>query len=223
MGTSNLGWLQSRFHFSFADYYNPSNMNFGVLRVLNDDLIAANTGFDTHPHRDMEIITYVIDGELSHADSMGNMRSIGRGEVQYMSAGTGILHSEHNRGNSTARLLQTWILPDRKGHQPHYGDFRFAWKDRQNKWLALVSSIEGFAPVHIHQDAQFSVIELEAGNESYYPVPIGRQAYLVQIEGSSSINEIVLSDGDAMEIVEESIRIKALSQSHIYLIEMAKS
>ena len=104
MGRSNLGWLQSIFHFSFAEYYNPANINFGALRVINDDLIAPQTGFGTHPHRDMEIISYVVDGELTHADSMGNQNSITRGQVQYMSAGTGVLHSEYNYGENTLSL-----------------------------------------------------------------------------------------------------------------------
>lgn len=114
MGKSDLGWLQSIFHFSFAEYYNPQNMHFGVLRVINDDLIKPQTGFDMHPHRDMEIISYVVDGSLTHGDSMGNKQTLHRGEVQYMSAGTGIYHSEHNLGSEMARLLQIWIYPDQK-------------------------------------------------------------------------------------------------------------
>ena len=110
MGNSNLGWLKSKFHFSFAEYYNPDNINFGVLRVINDDLVQPNTGFDTHPHRDMEIISYVVNGELTHGDSMGNKNTITRGHVQYMSAGTGVYHSEHNFGKDTLRLLQIWIF-----------------------------------------------------------------------------------------------------------------
>lgn len=106
MGSSNLGWLRSKFHFSFAEYYNPNNINFGVLRVINDDLVLSNTGFDTHPHRDMEIISYVVNGELTHGDSMGNKNTITRGHVQYMSAGTGVYHSEHNLGEDTLRFLQ---------------------------------------------------------------------------------------------------------------------
>lgn len=113
MGSINMDWLKSIFHFSFAQYYNPDNMNFGVLRVINDDLIKANTGFDTHPHKDMEIISYVVRGQLTHGDSMGNENTLNRGHVQYMSAGTGVYHSEHNLGEKTLRLLQIWILPDR--------------------------------------------------------------------------------------------------------------
>ncbi|MFB0917501.1 MAG: pirin family protein, partial [Clostridiaceae bacterium] len=120
MGRSNLGWLNSLFHFSFAEYYNPKNINFGVLRVVNDDLILSNTGFPTHPHRDMEIVSYVVNGALTHGDSMGNKNTITRGHVQYMSAGTGVTHSEYNYSDETARFLQIWILPDKRGHLPQY-------------------------------------------------------------------------------------------------------
>jgi len=125
MGSSDLGWLKSKFHFSFAEYYNPSNVNFGVLRVINDDLVKPGTGFDTHPHRDMEIISYIVDGELTHGDSMGNKRTLSRGHVQYMSAGTGVFHSEHNFGEETLRFLQIWIYPDKNGYEPNYGDYKF--------------------------------------------------------------------------------------------------
>lgn len=114
MGSSNLGWLRSKFHFSFAEYYNPHNIKFGVLRVINDDLVESNTGFDTHPHRNMEIISYVVNGELTHGDSMGNKNTITRGHVQYMSAGTGVYHSEHNLGKDELRFLQIWIFQIRK-------------------------------------------------------------------------------------------------------------
>ena len=155
MGRSDLGWLNSHFHFSFAEYYNPGNMNFGVMRVLNDDLIAPHTGFDTHPHHDMEIISYIVDGTLTHADSMGNEHELTRGEVQYMSAGTGVYHSEHNKGDTTTRILQIWILPDRQGHTPNYGELRFDWDARKGKWLHMVSSKAGTAPVKINQDSNF--------------------------------------------------------------------
>ncbi|GAA0725262.1 pirin family protein [Clostridium malenominatum] len=222
MGSSNLGWLRSKFHFSFAEYYNPDNINFGVLRVINDDLIQSNTGFDTHPHRDMEIVSYVIDGELTHGDSMGNKNTITRGHVQYMSAGTGVYHSEHNLGEDTARLLQIWIYPDKKGYEPNYGDYRFNWKDRENKWLHMVSSKDGDAPIKINQDVNIYSLELRKGEEISFPVKEGRQAYLVQIEGNSLINEIELNERDGMEIVEEDILIKGKETSHILILEMSK-
>jgi quercetin 2,3-dioxygenase len=223
MGTSNLGWLKSKFHFSFAEYYNPNNIQFGTLRVINDDLIEPGTGFDTHPHREMEIISYVVNGEITHGDSMGNKNTLSRGQVQYMSAGTGVFHSEHNLGEEMLRLLQIWIFPNKSRLQPNYGDYRFNWEDRKNNWLHMMSGLNGNAPIKIYQDANIYSLELEQGNELDFPVKEGRQAYLVQIEGTSAINEIELTDQDGMEIVEENILIKALETSHILLIEMKKT
>ena len=134
MGHSSLGWLESRFHFSFAEYYNPENMHFGVLRVLNDDKIYPLEGFDFHPHKDMEIISYVVEGEISHKDSMGNIESLKRGEVQYLSAGSGIMHSEKNLDKTKdLRLLQIWILPPKKGLDSLYGSHKFNIEERKNK------------------------------------------------------------------------------------------
>lgn len=223
MGRSNLGWLRSLFHFSFAEYYNPSNMNFGALRVINDDLVEAGTGFDTHPHRDMEIVSYVIDGELTHADSMGNANTISRGHVQYMSAGTGVYHSEHNRGKVLARFLQIWIIPDQRGYKPQYGDMRFTAEQRNNQWLKIVSGFDGDGPIKIHQDVNLSVLELDAGKTIHFDVKAGRQAYLVQIEGSSDINGATLTMRDALESVEENLRITANDKSHYLVIEMRKA
>lgn len=222
MGSSNLGWLKSKFHFSFAEYYNPSNLNFGTLRVINDDLVKAGTGFDTHPHRDMEIISYVVHGELTHGDSMGNKSTLSRGHVQYMSAGTGVLHSEHNLGDEILRFLQIWIIPDKKGYEPNYGDHKFNWGDRKNKWLNIVSSKEGNAPIKINQDSNIFVLELDKDKEIDFNVGENRQAYLVQIEGTSDINNIVLNMRDALEITEEAIKIKALETSHFLIVEMKK-
>lgn len=223
MGSSDLGWLKSKFHFSFAEYYNPDNIQFGVLRVINDDLIQPQTGFEMHPHRDMEIITYVINGELTHGDSMGNRNTITRGHVQYMSAGTGVFHSEHNLGNDILRLLQIWIYPNKYGLTPNYGDYRFNWEERKNKWFHMVSGIDGNAPVKIHQDVNIYSLDLDEGKEINFPVKTGRQAYLVQIEGTSIINNIELTDRDAMEIVEEELTINAVKQSHFLIIEMKKT
>ncbi|MBU5312791.1 pirin family protein [Tissierella carlieri] len=222
MGRSDLGWLKSIFHFSFSSYYNKDNMNFGVLRVLNDDLVKTNTGFEMHPHKDMEIVSYVVDGELTHGDSIGNKNTITRGHVQYMSAGTGIYHSEHNLGENTSRFLQIWIIPNEKGLTPNYGDYRFQWEDRRNKWLQIVSSTEGNAPIKIYQDANIHVLELEKNKEIDFKVREGRQAYLVQIEGISEINGIELKDRDALEVVEEDILIKARETSNVLVIEMKK-
>lgn len=222
MGSSNLGWLRSKFHFSFAEYYNPHNIKFGVLRVINDDLVEPNTGFDTHPHRNMEIISYVVNGELTHGDSMGNKNTITRGHVQYMSAGTGVYHSEHNLGKDELRFLQIWIFPDKEDYKPNYGDYRFDWSDRQNKWLHMVSSRNGNAPIKINQDINVYSLELDKGKEINFQVNEGRQAYLVQIEGGAIINDIELNNRDGMEIVEEDILIKAKDTSHILILEMKK-
>lgn len=148
-----------------------------MLRVINDDLIAPDTGFDTHPHRDMEIITYIVDGQLTHADSMSNQRTLGRGEVQYMSAGTGILHSEHNRGDETLRLLQMWILPDKKGATPQYGDYKFAFDERIDKWLPLVTSVNdpsSKAQVKIHADVKMLATVILKGSAQTFAVQAGR-------------------------------------------------
>ena len=222
MGKSDLGWLESIFHFSFADYFNIENMRFGVLRVLNDDLIEGGTGFDYHPHKDMEIVSYIIDGELTHGDTMGNKNTLYRGHLQYMSAGTGIYHSEQNLGDKTTRILQMWIIPDKKGYKPAYGDYRYNEEDRQNKWLNIVSSKDGDAPVKINQDANFYVVELDEGKEIDFQIEKGRQGYLVQIEGNSTINNLEINERDALEIVEEDIKIKANKKSHILVVEMKK-
>lgn len=221
MGRSDLGWLNSHFHFSFAEYYNPGNMNFGVMRVLNDDLIAPHTGFDTHPHHDMEIISYIVDGTLTHADSMRNEHELTRGEVQYMSAGTGVYHSEHNKGDTTTRILQIWILPDRQGHTPNYGELRFDWDARKGKWLHMVSSKAGTAPVKINQDANFYSLFLAEGKQASFDVAEDRQAYLVQIEGESIINDIYFHERDALESIGESLSLTAAKDSHYLVIEMA--
>lgn len=220
-GKADHGWLQSWFHFSFAHYYNPQRMQFGALRVINDDLIAPGTGFDTHGHKDMEIVSYVINGGLAHVDSMGNRRTVMRGQVQYMSAGTGVMHSEHNTGQETTRLLQIWILPDQKAHVPRYGDYAYEWAARENRWLHLVSLESGEAPVKIHQDANLYAIVLDAGKTADFAVAQGRQAYLVLIEGCAEINGHLLNMRDALESVEESLHIVAREQAHVLIVELA--
>jgi len=223
MHLSNLGWLESRFHFSFADYRNYDNMNFGVLRVLNDDIIHGNSGFDTHPHKDMEIISYVVKGEISHKDSMGNERTLKRGQVQYLSAGTGILHSEHNKSNEDLRLLQIWILPPENNLTPIYGQENYEESEGKNTLLNIVSSQKGDSRVKINQDINMYVSQVEMGKNLSYDIEDNRQVYFVQIEGSSSINGVELNHGDAMEITQENVlHIKAISDSHFLFIEMKK-
>lgn len=222
MGTSNLGWLESRFHFSFAEYRNPNNINFGVLRVLNDDIVHPNSGFDTHPHANMEIISYVVDGEITHKDSMGNAETLKRGEVQYLSAGGGIFHSEHNWNKTKdLRLLQIWIIPPKSGLPRLYGSKNFKETDRKNKLLNIVSSQDGNADIKIYQDINMYVSELEANKTIDFDIKKNRQIYFVQIEGTASINGINLNNGDAMEIVDvNKLEVKALSNSHFLFIEM---
>lgn len=222
MGSSNLGWLNSIFHFSFADYYNQSNLNFGVLRVLNDDLIQPNNGFDLHPHRNMEIITYVIDGALTHQDSMGNVGTLNRGDLQYMSAGTGVFHSEHNYGKDILRLLQIWIIPNAFGLKPKYEEYRLAWNLRKNKWFKIASNSDPEVPIKINQDVNIYLLELDKNHKINFPIANNRQAYLVQIEGKSVINQNILDAKDALEIVEEDIMIQAKETSHFIIIEMQK-
>ena len=224
MGKSNLGWLESRFHFSFAEYRNPNNMNFGVLRVLNDDIVHPESGFNTHHHANMEIISYVVNGEITHKDSMGNSETLKRGEVQYLSAGDGIYHSEHNVHKSEdLRLLQIWIIPPKSGLPRLYGSKRYEEKDKKNKFLNIVSSTDGNADIKIYQDINIYVSELEIEKSLNFTINENRQVYFVQIEGISSINGLILENGDAMEIVDEKkIEIKALENSHFLFIEMAK-
>ena len=223
MGRSrSLGWLDSHFHFSFADYHNPDNINFGMLRVLNDDLVEAGQGFDAHPHRDMEIISYVVDGELTHGDSMGNSETLGRGHVQYMSAGTGIVHSEKNLGSETLRFLQIWILPEEEHLQPTYGDMKYNWEDRINRWLPTVSGQSGSAQIKIHQDVNVYVTFLEEGKALDLLVDSGRQAYLVNIEGESVVNKETLVARDALTSIEEDLVIVAKEDAHIIVLEMKK-
>ena len=222
MGTSNLGWLQSRFHFSFAEYRNPKNINFGVLRVLNDDIIHPSSGFDTHPHSNMEIISYIVDGEITHKDSMGNSETLKRGEVQYLSAGDGIYHSEHNLHQSNdLRLLQIWIIPPKAGLPRLYGSHRYKFEQRDNKLLNIVSSQDGNSNIKIYQDIKIFVSEFDKPFE--YEIQNDRQIYFVQIEGTSEVNETILEDGDAMEIVDiENLTLNPITKSHILFIEMAK-
>jgi len=223
MGTSNLGWLESRFHFSFAEYRNPNNINFGVLRVLNDDIIHPNSGFDTHPHANMEIISYVVNGEITHKDSMGNSETLKRGEVQYLSAGEGIYHSEHNLNKSEdLRLLQIWILPPKQSLPRLYGSYKYKSEQRKNKLLNIVSSHKGDANIKIHQDVNIYVSELEISKDLTFQINKNKQVYFVLIEGKIKINDIYLEFGDALEIVgEKCLKIESLEKSsHFLFIEM---
>ncbi|MDR0561485.1 MAG: pirin family protein [Spirochaetaceae bacterium] len=232
MGQGKQGVVDSFFHFSFADYCNPKNTNFGILRVMNDDIVKPNTGFGPHPHENMEIISYVVDGELSHKDSMGNERALTRGQVQYMSAGTGVVHSEMNHSKEALRFFQIWIFPDKKGYKPNYGDFRFALEDRYDKWLPMATSVENkenAAPIKIHADINAYSAIISPGKSLDFEVAKGRQAYLALIEGNAELRGKEGSSGklvmrDAAEITAESFTIAAGSDApaHTLIIEMAQ-
>lgn len=182
------GWLKTYHSFSFADYYDPQNQNWGALRVFNEDRIIAGEGFDTHPHRDMEILTYVLEGELEHRDSMGNTGIVGPGGVQYMSAGTGVRHSEYNHSRTQPlHLVQMWVLPGTLGTEPSYGQVSFDDAARSNKWLSIASGrtfVE--APVRLTQDATFMVTRLESGEELRHVFEDGRYGFLFLADGHAS-------------------------------------
>ena len=222
MGRRILGWLDSRYHFSFADYRNPENENFGVLRVLNDDVVEPGAGFDPHPHCDMEIISYVVSGMLTHADSKGRERTLTRGQAQYMSAGTGVVHGMHNYSEKPLRFLQMWITPDRTNHKPNYGDFEFVWEDRHNYWMPLASGKDSAAPIRIHAAVNVYASEITDGQTLALHVGTGRQAYLVLVEGSARVGNQVLVARDAMEFIDEDIEIQATDTAHVLVIEMKK-
>jgi len=217
------GWLKSRFHFSFAEYRNPDNISYGPLRVMNDDLIKAKSGFGTHPHNDMEIITYVLRGELTHQDSMGHKESLGRGAIQYMSAGTGVTHSEMNEGDEEVHLIQTWILPALRGAKPQYGSKLFDKSARHNRWLHLVGPEGSGAHIRIYQDANMFASEMDAGQKLRFDLLTDRQLYLKVMEGDVRINGMVYAPGDAAEVEGESPDFEAISDAHLLLVEMKKS
>ncbi len=210
---TNDNWLKSRFHFSFAEYHNLRNTNFGVLRVMNDDLVQPQRMFGTHPHRDMEIITYIVDGELTHEDSMGTKESLGRGSIQFMTAGTGVMHSEANDGDKPLRFIQTWIVPSERGLTPNYGSFRGDPDLRRNQLHHLVSNVKDTSvttPVQINQDLDGFVSEFEQGEKLTYDLAPGRQAYMLCIEGGVTVNGKQLHKYDACEITGSgSVEVEA--------------
>lgn len=215
------GWLESHFHFSFAEYHDKNNMRYGVLRVMNDDVIKPFSGFPTHPHRDMEILTYVLAGELTHEDNMGHKETLGRGALQYMSAGTGITHSEKNDGEHDLHLIQIWILPRVEGLKPQYGSKTFDYSQRHNSWLQVVGAEESDAEITMYQDANVYVSELDEGKELHFEIDMLRQVYLKVMEGSVTVNGVYYGTGDAGEIAGEDINLSAISKAHLLLVEMA--
>ena len=222
-GSADHGWLQSRHTFSFADYQNPERVNFGPLRVVNEDWIAAGKGFDTHPHRDMEIITYMLDGELEHKDSMGNGSVIRPGELQRMTAGTGVMHSEFNpSGDTPAHLLQIWLFPEENGLQPGYEQKLFAPELKHNQWC-LVGSRDGRdGSLTIHQDVNLYSSSLDESHTVDVSLGAARHGFLQIARGSVTINGEELVAGDAATLQgEAALTLTATQSSELLLFDMA--
>ena len=220
-GHAEHGWLDSYHTFSFADYYDPQWMGFRSLRVINDDLVMPNMGFGTHPHRDMEIITYVLSGALEHKDSMGNGRVIRAGEVQYMAAGTGVRHSEFNPSKDEAvHLLQIWIVPDAKGVKPRYAEKSLA--DAPAGKLHLVASKTGRdGSIAIHQDADLWLSRLAADNRVTHTLAPGRHAWIHVAEGEVLLNGKTLAVGDAAAISEAgALEMSATKPAQVLLFDL---
>jgi redox-sensitive bicupin YhaK (pirin superfamily) len=218
LGHANHGWLDARHHFSFASYQDQSRMSFGALRVINDDIIKAGTGFDTHSHKDMEIITYVRKGAITHRDSNGNVGRTGAGDVQVMSAGTGIFHSEFNFESEDTNLFQIWIEPNQLKVKPRWDSSEFP-KTPVKDALALLVSGDGNAPLSIHQDALIYAGHLVQGTQLRHPIK--HQAYLLVSEGSLDVEGHLLGKGDGLEVRDlSSISIKALTDSAVMVIDV---
>jgi redox-sensitive bicupin YhaK (pirin superfamily) len=220
-GHADHGWLDTWHTFSFAGYHDPAHMGYRSLRVINDDKVAPGAGFGTHPHRDMEIITYVLSGALEHKDSMGNGRIIRPGEVQYMAAGTGVQHSEFNPSeNEPVHLLQIWIMPDRKGTRPNYAEKTFA--DARTGRLNLVTSKSGRdGSIAINQDAELHLAKLSPGEKVAHQLRPGRHAWVHVAEGELTVNGQRLTGGDAVAISDEKqIALAASKNSQVLLFDL---
>jgi redox-sensitive bicupin YhaK (pirin superfamily) len=219
---ADMGWLSTRWHFSFADYYDPANVNWGALRVFNDDVVRPGQGFGSHPHRDMEIVTYVLDGELDHRDSPGNMGVIRPGEIQVMSAGTGIVHSEYNHSKDRpVHFLQLWIVPRTKGLKPRWEQRQFLSADRSGILLPVVSAGDIPGTLAIDQDATIYVSALRAGQAVVHTSRAGRKAYLFVIRGSLTMNGTPLAAGDQARIAAEAeLTLKAVEDTELILLDL---
>lgn len=217
---SDKDLIQSIYHFSIADYIDPDNINFGKLRVLNDEIFKPNGGFDLHLHRNLEILSYIIEGELTHKDSLNNFIAIKKGDLQFMSTGKGIYHSEFNKTETDLRLLQIWILPSTRNLEPQHSIIDTNKYIIPNQLFKAVSLSD--APIIINQDINLYILKLDSNRELDFEVSIERQAYLVQIEGSSNINGFTLREKDALQSVEDNLNIKSNIDSHILIIEMRK-
>ena len=221
-GHANHGWLDSYHTFSFAGYYDPEEMGFGTLRVINEDRVAPGMGFGTHPHRDMEIISYVLEGELAHKDSMGTGSVIRPGDVQKMSAGTGVSHSEFNpSAEKPVHFLQIWIEPNQRGVKPSYEQQTFSVEQKRAR-LRLIASPDGAdGSVRIHQDARVYASVLEGDDAVTYALPAGRSAYVHVARGSVQLNGTALTAGDGAKInAEKEIRLSNGDGAEVLLFDM---
>lgn len=223
LGGAQHGWLETRHHFSFANYYDPKRMRWGHLRVWNDDIIAPHTGFPAHPHRDMEIITYVRSGAITHQDSLGNRGRTEAGDVQVMSAGSGIIHSEMNEENEATQLFQIWIMPDEKGLPPSWGTKPFPKEQRSGSFITLASGLPGDTDaLPIHANARLVAATLKAGQSTEYQIAPGRKVYLVPASGQIEINGVVAAAGDGVAISDETLlKVSAQQDSEIVLVDVA--
>lgn len=219
---ADLGWLSTHWHFSFNDYYDPANVHWGPLRVFNDDVIQPGGGFDPHPHRDMEIVTYVLDGELEHRDNQGNTGVVRPGEIQVMSAGTGIVHSEYNHSKERpVHLLQLWIMPRTKGRKPRWEQRHFARTERAGRLLPVVSAGNLPGTLAIDQDATISVSALRAGEQAVHRTRAGRRAYLFVISGALEVNGTALAAGDQARIADEpELALRAAEDAEVILLDL---
>lgn len=222
-GHANRGWLDSRFTFSFADYYDPAHIHFRTLRVMNDDRVAGGAGFPTHPHRDMEIVTYVLEGALEHRDSMGNGSVIRAGDVQYMSAGTGVSHSEFNASETEAvHLYQIWMFPDHKGHKPAYDQKHFLEADKRGKLRLVVSPDGREGSVKIRQDNELYATLLAPGETVKHELKAQRHAYVQVARGSVTLNGQALETGDGAAISDEhSIELAGVKDAEVLVFDLA--
>ena len=223
-GNANHGWLKSRHTFSFANYHNPERMNFGVLRVLNDDIVAESKGFGTHPHRDMEIISIPLEGDLEHKDNMGNQTVIRSGDIQVMSAGTGVMHSEYNHNkDQEVKFLQIWIFPNKRSVEPRYDQITLNKEDRKNKLQQVLSPNAEDEGVWVHQNAWFHMTDLEGGKTVDYKLKdtANNGVYAFVIKGDVTINGEALNQRDGMGISNvENLDIKADSDAEVLLMEV---
>lgn len=223
LGGENHGWLDAKHHFSFANYHDRKRMNWGNLRVWNDDTIAPHTGFPTHPHRDMEIVTYVREGAITHQDNLGNKGRTEAGDVQVMSAGTGIAHSEYNLEDVTTRIFQIWIMPTRSGEKPSWGSKPFPKGDRSGHFVTLASgySDDGDA-LPIRTDARVLGATLKAGETATYPLGKDRRAYLVPASGAVEIDGVRVNARDGAAIADlDTLTVTALEDSEIVMVDAA--